>query len=391
MPDFIQQPKPQGSNLTLPKTYRKIGFGFVGLAVLAAALFILNSNWSKTTIIITAKTEKVSQELIFKIKEDGRAPKDDEISGKILPFELSASQTFKATGSKITESENVGEVVIYNNYSKDQTLIASTRLAAPDDLNKTLVRLKRTVVAPAGQRVKVTVYPDSAAEFKDLKPMKFVIPGLWEGLRDKIYAESEATLTKSGPAVGAVSEDDLSRAKAGLKDKIYQQAPAEADKQLSRDESLLAKLVSGKVSEFSSDAQAGEAASEFSAVLKLQTVVAVFDEGQVSALAKKRLAAGLDGEKQFLNLDAKSFTYDIQDFDLEKKEVTVKVNFSGNSVLSDPEKLFDKTKLIGLGEEEARSYFSQFAEIKSVEFKFSPAWLGKLPSSAEKIEIEVAK
>ena len=46
---------------------------------------------------------------------------------------------------------------------------------------------------------------------------------------------------------------------------------------------------------------------------------------------------------------------------------------------------------LALGEEEARSYFSQFAEIKSVEFKFSPAWLDKLPSSAEKIEIEVAK
>lgn len=390
MPEFIK-PGPQGSNLTLPKTYRKIGFGFVGLAILAALLFILSSNWSKTAIIITSNIQKSNQELIFKIKGDGSTPQDNEISGKILPFDLSASETFKATGSKITESETVGEVVIYNKYTKDQTLIASTRLASPEDPAKTLVRLKRTVTVPAGQQVKVTVYPDNAGEFTDLAPMKFVIPGLWEGLRDKIYAESEAALTKSGPAVGAVSEDDLNQAKMGLKDKIYQQALAEGDKQLSRDESLLAKLVSGKVSEFTADAKAGETASEFLATLKLRTVVAVFDESQVLALAKKRLAETLDGDKQFLNLDQKSFTYDIQDFDLEKKEVMVKVNFSGNSVLNNPEKLIDKTKLLGLSEAEARSYFSQFAEIKSLEFKFSPAWLSQLPSSADKIKIEVAK
>lgn len=382
---------PDGVNLNLPKSYRQIAFGFLGLAILAGILFFFSLNWSQATVVITPNAEKVSQEFIFKIKEDAAALKDDKIAGRISAFELSAAETFKATGSKTTEAETVGEVVIYNKYSKDQTLVATTRLAAAGDLNKTLVRLKRTVTVPAGQQLKVTVYPDNPAEFKDLKPMKFVIPGLWEGRRDKIYAENEATLSKSGPAVPAVAEDDLNQARIALKDKIYRQALEEGNKQLSREENLLAKLVSGKVSEFASSLSAGQAGSEFSATLKLQTVFIVFDETQVGTLAKNRLAASLGGEKEFLNLDSKSFTYDIQDYDLEKKEVMVKVTFSGDSILSAPEKLIDKEKLVNLSPDEARLYFSQFKEIKDVAIKLSPAWLDKLPGSADKIKIEVAE
>jgi len=381
------------TNYILPKSYRRLGLGFF---ILSIVIFVFTAYliWAKVTIIIHPNTEELSQQFSFEIKDPGGLTSlvnKDVVAGKLKTIELEDSGIFKATGSKSLTSDVVGEVTIINNYSKEQTLVATTRLAAFTKPDQTLVRLKKTVTVPPGQQIKVQVYPDNPESFKGLEPMKFIIPGLWQGIQDKIYGESSTSLGQGGYTVSIVKEEDLAQAEKDLQDKISQKALAEVNQQLEPSQALWPKLISTKINEISYDVQAGDETAEFTAKMKLAVTLIAFDESQLIASARERLKETLPIDKQLVNLDPKSFSYTVEGYNLEANTAKIKADFKGNFRLTDTAQLFDKSNLLGKTTEEIQSYFSQFPEIKSVEVKFQPSWLKKTPRIKEKIEIKVGE
>ena len=376
-------------DILLPKSYRNIGLGFflLSILVLGSVIYLISA---KATIVLSANLEKVDQELLFTVKE-GASASDGVVSGKIKVIDLFGSDNFAATGSKKGESDVVGEVTIINNYNKEQTLIASTRLAFANNPQKVILRLKKTVTVAPGQKLKVPVYPEDLKTFSDLVPSRFVFPGLWAGLQDKIYAENESVLKAGGNVINFVTQDDLDKAQNSLKDGLYQKALTDINAQLEAQEILWPKLVSVKVEEMKFDSEVGAEVSEFSGSMKLKATVVVFDENQIIGQAKNKIKSGLSAEKQLIDIDAKSLKYAVLDYNLEIKEAKIKVNLSAESVLAKVDALVDKNQLTNKTAEEIKNYFSQFPQIKSVEVKFRPAWLTKSPRSAERIEIKVGE
>ena len=376
-------------DILLPKSYRNIGLGFflLSILVLGSVIYLISA---KATIVLSANLEKVDQELLFTVKE-GASASDGVVSGKIKVIDLFGSDNFAATGSKKGESDVVGEVTIINNYNKEQTLIASTRLAFANNPQKVILRLKKTVTVAPGQKLKVPVYPEDLKTFSDLVPSRFIFPGLWAGLQDKIYAENESVLKAGGNVINFVTQDDLDKAQNSLKDGLYQKALTDINAQLEAQEILWPKLVSVKVEEMKFDSEVGAEVSEFSGSMKLKATVVVFDENQIIGQAKNKIKSGLSAEKQLIDIDAKSLKYAVLDYNLEIKEAKIKVNLSAESVLAKVDALVDKNQLTNKTAEEIKNYFSQFPQIKSVEVKFRPAWLIKTPRSAERIEIKVGE
>ena len=376
----------------LPKTYRNLGLGFFILAILIlASVFYLI--WARVVIIITAGTQEVNNEFNFTVKE-GVVLQDlsngNFVTGKVRSVDIEGSNNFKSSGSKFLKSDIVGEVTIVNTYSKEQALVETTRLAASEKPDKVLVRLKKTVVVPPGGQVNVQVYPDDPEHFADIAPMKLIIPGLWGPLRDKIYAQNSQTLTQGGYKASIVTKEDLDQAQVALKEQLYKQAIAEVSQQLVPEETLWPKLVSAKVEAINFDATEGQEAAEFKATMRLKAIVVVFDETQVIDLARKKIKDKTPEEKQIVDINTKSFSYLVENYDLDKAEADIKLSFSGSSTIGSDAKFLDKSKLLGLTEEEVKSYLSQFPEVKSVEVKFQPTWLKKTPRIKDKIEIEIS-
>jgi hypothetical protein len=84
----------------------------------------------------------------------------------------------------IDVNNNKSKIIIYNNYEKDQFLVSTTRVIAPD--NK-IFRISNTVTVPANSSAAVDLYSDDGYDFDYLKNSKFTIPGLRVGLQDDIY------------------------------------------------------------------------------------------------------------------------------------------------------------------------------------------------------------
>jgi len=378
-------------SFTLPKFYRNFAWLFLSLA-LVLLIFVFYLIWAKVTIIIIPATEEINQEFSFKVKEGGVdvLVDSDTVNGRIQEVEVESTQVFPATGSKPADSGTVGEVTIINNYSKEQALIATTRLTAPDDSKTVLVRLKNTVTVPAGSQVKVQVYVENTADFKPIKPMRFIIPGLWGPLQDKIYAENSETLGERGE-IAMVTEEDLKVAEKTLKDNLYQQIVAEANKYLEPAETLWPRLVDEQSSEVNFTAKAGQEIAEFSAMMKFKALLVVFDESQVNTLARNKIKSALASDKKLASLNPKDFSYSIMDYNPGAKEATVKAMIKANSTITEGSQLLNKDNLAGKTEEEIKAYFSQYSAVKSVEVKFSPAWLKKTPRIKEKIAIQIGQ
>ncbi|MFA5022123.1 MAG: hypothetical protein WC508_03525 [Patescibacteria group bacterium] len=374
----------------LPKSYRKIGIGFLVLAIVAFVVVLVLIS-SKATIIINPGQEQINQDFVFDVSENASVVKPDAVNGKIISLGVEGSNIFKSSGSKKQEVKDniVGQVTIINTSDKSQALVATTRLAAPSEPTKTLLRLNESINVAAGKKVTVSVYADDPANFKELKPMKLIIPGLRPPLQEKIYAQNSQTLSKEGVEVKVVADIDLKTAEKGLKDQLYQQVIVEANKQLDSAQALWPKLVSIKVTEFTPEAKAGDVVSEFNANMKIQATVIIFDESQLVTLAQNKLKNNLPNGNQLVNLEPKNFSYSVQSYNIDSKQATIKANLAGSSVISSNSDFIDKTKLLGLTEDEVKAYFSQFPGVKSVEVKFSPAWVKKTPRLANKIEIKI--
>ncbi len=375
----------------LPKKYKKIGLTFFALSVIVLGLTGY-SLLGRVRIIITPGLEKINQEFVFKVIEmpAGEKPVSaDTVNGIISSAAVEGSIPAKATGAiQVAQSDIVGEVTIVNNYSKSQDLVATTRLADPKDPKTVILRLKKTVTVPAGQSVKVPVYADSPASFTALAPGRLIIPGLWEPLWDKIYAENNMTLSKDGFSLPVVTEQDQKDAETRLRDQLYQQGKSGTEQSA---DSLWPKLITTKVESVSFDAKPGDQASEFNASMKLQVVSISFDESQVIDLAREKIKAESPNSKKIIDLDPKSFSYSIVNFDAAAKTAEIKAVFTGNSTISELSSIINKQELVNLNADEVKEYLSQFSEIKDVELKFTPAWQKTVPAQIDKISIEVAE
>src|SRR5690606_9666825 len=129
-------------------------------------------------IVIYPNKERTTADFTARVVNEGAAVTAGEASvpGQVAGVQLTVTDTFPATG-KQTENVTVGgTVTVINNSSRNQPLVATTRLLSP---NGELFRIRNTVQVPARSTVEnVEVYADQPSPEMEIGPTKFTIPGL---------------------------------------------------------------------------------------------------------------------------------------------------------------------------------------------------------------------
>ncbi|MDP2737098.1 MAG: hypothetical protein Q8O59_04985 [bacterium] len=368
--------------------YRKIAFSFIVLTLILVAA-VLYFGFSKLTIVIIPAQEKIidssTVEVVSQASGFNLAP--GQIYGVVKQVPVEQSREFSASGKEVLGEEVTGKVTIINNYIKNQPLVATTRLLSSDGK---LFRLKDTVNVAAGGRVEVLVYADISKPEMAVGPGKFTIPGLWAGIQDKIYAESQEPMKYSQKIKYIIGQNDIDNAVSQLKNDLLANAKNQvgqaykdyAQALFAVDNNSVTQEVSGKV---------GEEKEKFSIKMKTMVTVVAFNDDEVYNQVKANMATMLADDKEVSKFDKQDISYALESFNIIEATAMVNVDSEAKATLKNSAKVIKKNNLAGLNYEQLKVYLNSLPEVAGYQIKFFPSFVKKAPNLIDRIEVEIKK
>ncbi len=366
----------------ISKHYNKLVIVFIVLT-LALVLFIGYFAFSKTIITVTT----VPQEALITYETNL-----GEVQGKLFTQEVEGSGEYTdLKGDKEVIGKASGLVTIYNNYSADQPLVATTRLLSESGV---LFRTTEDVVVPKDGSVEVLVEADEEGADGDIEADTFEIVALNAAKKEAIYAESTEAMTGGKSKVSVLTQNDLANAKEELVAKLktdahlalMDQMNAKQNENLTLDaNSLKAEVLSEEY-----DKEAGTEASSVTVTLKVKVVALAVDKEELLTKALEEAGGQLSSDlKLTADYSKENISYKLKEYDLEEETANLKVSFNEQAVIHADSSVLDKSNLMGKSAEDVVSYLEDLPEIETASVEFSPAWVTKVPNIEGNIKIIV--
>jgi len=368
--------------------YQKIAVSFIILtAILLAIIFYFS--FVKVSISLIPNQERLSSNLIIDIYDKSKrsVAGNGVVLGVVKQIEVEQTKSFQASGVEVMGEEVTGKVIIINNYSKNQPLVATTRLLSPD--NK-LFRLKNTVNVPAGGRIEVEVYADEPSPEAAIGPTHFTIPGLWAGLQDKIYGESKEAMKYSQKVKNYIQQADIDMGVKDLKQSLIEKAKNEVSAAYKDYSQIIYDIDNNSISQ-RLDGEVGDERDEFSITMKTMVIVVAFNDDEVYQLAQQKLISVLPNDKELLEFNKDDISYNLNNYNINQGMASLNVNFTGKMIIKEGADVIDPNKILGLTSQQLDGYLMSLPEIVSYEIKFTPSWVKKVPNLVDRIKIEIKK
>lgn len=366
--------------------YRKIAYSFIGLT-LAMLAVIFYFSFVKMTITVVPKQENIKSSLIIDVYDQVKNKKlsSGAVFGAVESMEVEKTKSYAATGSEVIGGETTGKVVIINNYTKNQPLVATTRLLSAD--NK-LFRIKNTVNVPAGGTVEAEVYADDPGPDTAIGPAKFTIPGLWAGLQDKIYAESKEPMKYRQNAKKSITQSDIDAGLRDLRKSLLAAVKKKVSEKYKNYNQAVYRIDENSVS-VAVDGKQGEEKEKFSIIMSAAVEVAAFNDEAIKKMARDKLISSIAGDKKLKEFNGNDISYNLDSFNFNQGVAAINVSFSGKTELKSGEGIINRDKILGLTREQLNDYLDNLPAIASYEIKFLPSFIEKAPNLADRIDIRI--
>lgn len=375
--------------------YTKFVWKFL-LIVGVLVLFVFYLFFSKLSIDIVPSTEALNRTLSLRVAEDPSgvklaADEREDVKGMVKEINVSLEDEFKSSGEEFVGENLSARVKIVNNHGQGQTLVKTTRLLSPD--NK-LFRISEAVRIPAGTSVWVDVYPDKISREYAINPTNFIIPGLWVGLQDKIYAVSEEPFIFEQRKEKYVRASDIALAEKEISDQVLAEVILEIEKEklaLEKKEGKEYLYVYNKDSniDINIDAEVEERKESFLAQAKTSIVVAFFPKEEVTELGHDYLKLVPPSNKKLFDFNPENTIYRFDSYDEDKEEVLVKATFVGKMMPKSSKSIINREEILDLNADQIATYLREKTEVDSFQLKFSPVFVKKAPKIVDRIEVNI--
>ncbi len=354
--------------------HKKISYLFAALTIVVLTITIAGLIQQSYRVNILVYSKRHRLEINF----------TDTVKAQILQETLSGEKT--ATPQTIATMDDfaIGEVIIINNSSQNQTLVANTRLLSAD---KKLFHLSARVVVLAKQKVKAKVRADKPGADYDIPPTTFSIPGLSSILQTKIYAESQEAMSGGFKKVGLITQKDIDDAITALNNELKRQALANLEKK-NNDPNLSVALRSDIISS-SADAKANDEKDQFTVKLTVKTTAALVKEDDLLKTMNDQLAKQVPGDEKLATIEQSSFAYRLQSFDTDAQTAAIQMYLAGEAILSENNNLLAKVYFTGKTKNEIKNYLQNIEEVDNYKITFSPFFIKKSPGDEKRINIKV--
>ncbi|MBU1148923.1 baseplate J/gp47 family protein [Patescibacteria group bacterium] len=373
------------------KSYQKIVIGFMVVTVVVVVLIVYFS-FSKTIISITPNDETISTDFVVSVKESLTEEDNDQLNillGSFLQTEVADSLIFTdiQAGADIEDFAE-GTITVINNYGSAQPLQETTRFLSEGGL---LFRTTEFVTVPAGGTADIPVKADVKGVTYNIEPGRFTIPGLWPGLQDDIYGESQEAMKGGIKQAKAVTAENIITAQQQLENSLLSQALADLQTQVKSTEAITASGTYTQKLIDEVDAEVGDEVDSFTANLKLRVTSLAFSQDTLLSLALENLRKRIPSDKGLYDYGIDNLQYSVDTLDFDNKVATLKIHFSGSVLIKMSSSIFDRANIINKDKQEIQAYFANFDEVKEVKIRFSPFWVFRAPALEDHIEIRLVE
>lgn len=367
--------------------YRKIALNFFIVSVILFFVILYMSK-RKAAIKIIPNYEVANTEFIVDVKKN--AYSKDELEGRIMQVVLEDTvENF--TETEIEEALDTVKVniIIINNNSREQKLVATTRFLTEGGI---LFRLKNFVVVPANGKAEAEIYADDASAIKSkIEPCKLTIPGLSGALQEKTFGQLENAVDPGKKKVKIITNYDIEKARENTLDTLFKKALMQFAQTAKTGEKILSKSIDKEIIKFEIDKKEGERSDKFNCIMNAMFTAVLFNEDQLFNAAKIKLSKSIaKGRILANNISKDNLMYSVEKYDVESNIANLRVMLAGKTTIDANNGILAKDNFTGLSKTEALAYFKMFKEIKNVEIDVSPSWWEKIPrmKSAIKVIIE---
>jgi hypothetical protein len=386
---MVLHPRSHGhrSGFTPPPSsgvYRNIAFTFLGLTVIVVigALWV-SSVYARVTVKVKHQPASIQTSI-----DVAKSPEEGQLRGRVVQGVFEKIQEFTVSASSGTAVDAVvnGTVKIINDYSKPQTLVATTRLLTADGR---LYRIDKTVTVEPKQSVTVIAHSDKPGKIYTLpKGTRFTIPGLWTDLQKWIYAESVSGFTGGETLQKVVTAADVSDAEKSLEDAVFEEAQKTLQAEAGVGPDWKAVYVKKIISE-KTNTSPGDPSDKFLASVKLDVTAIYYPDKDMAVLIRQKLKDKLSEGQELTDFDPSQVLYKIEQSDSKLEKARIAIMVQATSQLTDHSPQLQKDAIMGLSVEQAKSKLQSIDGVESVEIKLRPSWINKLPTNKEKIEMVV--
>jgi len=327
---------------------------------------------------------------------------------------IDKSVSHLATGKKSSPnaSNSTGTITIVNKAGYEWPLIAETRFQTNEGL---VYRIKQPVTVSANSSVETLVvadlldaYGQVIGERGNIGPTTFFLPGLREGSRSVLYAESKGNLEGGRTDfVTFVTEEDINAARAKLKESLFRAIEEELKSEIALKNDVDSTdyvLLTGEQAISTSDVTfdpigdfVGTDVPQFEVSGTMTAFGYAYSSSEMLDLLTQELLLKKSPQKKLVRINENSVTYRIFEKDTVNGRLKLTANIKGIEEYDiDPEKengarLIQKIKehILGKDIEDAKNYIQNLPEINKVEIESWPAWSPTIPTVPDNIDIEI--
>lgn len=362
------------------RVYRIIALTFLFVTIILLGIVVFTM-LKKTEITIIAKEDSKSLNIIVTAEAQKRG--DKSLPAIVTTTKFFWSEKYTPTATKQVDGTSKGQVILYNKLNESQTLVKTTRLLTPDGK---LFRLSDRVIIQANGETTANVYADQSGAAFDIGPAQFTIPGLSLERQKFIYAESKQPMAGGSGKVGIVSESDFKSAESDYAEKTKQ---AFLNSFSAGYPGLDQKIVSISQPGATSSHQIGAEAGEFFLSGTSTITVVLFNNNDLDEILKKEVNSQIDTASEKILSIGDSPKVAIASAEAANNTAELQITTEAIVTLDANAPLLNKENFLNKQKDEIERYIVTLPHVTGMSIKFTPSWISRTPTVADKIKIVV--
>lgn len=362
------------------RVYRIIALTFLAVTVILLGVVVFTM-LKKTEITITAKEDTKSVNII--VSADATKKGDKSLVAVVTTTDFYWSEKYTPTATRQVDGTSKGEVIIYNKTGEAQPLVKTTRLLTPDGI---LFRLTDRVVVPANGETTAAVYADQSGAAFDIGPAQFTIPGLSTDKQKVIYAESKAAMAGGSGKVGVVSETDYKSAEADFAEKTKAKFLESFSAGYPNFDKKIASITTnGATSTHGIGAEAGEFVLSGTSTI----AIVMYNSADLDDILKKEISSAVDTASEKILSIGSDPKVVVASADPVAGTAQLQVTAEAVVTLDANAPMLNKENFLNKEKGEIERYIVSLPHVTNMTIKFTPSWVSKAPSVADKLKIVV--